>query len=79
MSIELSDGEALVCPHCQYQYAENVEDVRIKDEFGIEGADREECPECGQQFLIIEYEEGQYSIEAAEDEDDDGEFYGDDD
>ena len=71
MSIELSRGDNLKCPLCEFEFDEAVEDRRIKEDLGVEGADTEQCPECGGTFVIIEYEEGEYSVEEAEDDDED--------
>ena len=66
--MDTQGDDLLICPHCNYTYDEQVSEVRVKEGFGIENADREQCEDCNEIFLIIEYD-GYYAIEIPEDED----------
>jgi hypothetical protein len=78
MSVELKNEDLLVCPHCNFEFDDTVSECKTKDGIDRENADEEYCPECGQGFLIIKYNEC-YVVEAIEEEDDDDdEYYADD-
>lgn len=66
--MDLQGDDFLVCPHCDHQYETHVEEVRSKEGTDIENADREQCEECNEVFLIIEFD-GYYSMEVPEEED----------
>ena len=75
MSVELSGENVLVCPHCDFKFDETVSEYKTKDGLDYDNADEEGCPECGQLFLIVKFED-YYIVEAIEDDDeDDDEYY----
>lgn len=68
--MELQGSDDLICPLCGHVYDTTVEEARVHDGKGIDCADIEQCEECNQEFLIIEYDDF-YSIEERLEEDDD--------
>jgi len=71
--MDLQGSDALVCPICGHAYDVSVEEWRAREGLGIENADREQCDECNEPFLVIEYNDF-YSIEEILEEDDDEDY-----
>lgn len=71
--IDLKLSDNLVCPYCQYEYKTSIEEVRSSEGLGLENADTEQCEECNERFLIVEFED-YVSIEEIEEDEDDDDF-----
>jgi len=65
--MDLQGSDSLICPLCGYEYDVSVEEARIRDGFGIENSDIEQCDGCNETFLIIEYDDF-YSVIEHEDD-----------
>lgn len=70
-------SDVLICPICGYEYDFSIEESRIKEGLGPENADTEQCEECNQPFMIVEYGD-HYTLEVLDEEEEELMYYEDD-